>query len=256
MLKRLLRRVLPPLVHTVFGVAGGYMLLAALATEPWMRLAQTIEASAEAPVFSDKAVERLTERVGRPNNHLCLFGLANSRLSVAILLLRRSQASDNANHQRDAAEAAKVTAREALACDPMNANLWTVLASLESEDGVRMSRLSALLEMSRSMAPFDSQALIQRAVLMAPLLARPELRRDGRPLAEFIRSLKLLHAREGLKLLQRLDANAPPEVTSVVLSRMPPERRDILERGVLRERARAETVNKGQRFEFTPFGTP
>ncbi|KQT61791.1 hypothetical protein ASG54_23240 [Aureimonas sp. Leaf460] len=197
--------------------------------------------------------ERLTQRVGATYDGLCFYELTKSRVVVANALLQRliARAGPEAE-RREASRRALRSIVDALACHPMDGELWYALAVRERDEEMKSSRLRALMQMSIDLDPMSAHLLMQRSALMASLIGSPQLGQDLGPVVDFRRALALLHDEDVLPLLRLLELYGRPEVAQVFLTQLPIERRDRLTRGLLREHEREEDANRG--YEFTPFG--
>lgn len=238
-------------------LGSGVALLGALRYEPWLRYALRIETAASPPDMPQAVRERLSAELARKGAAFCGQDLPESRVTVAMDLLRRSLADAVDSPLRTSAErSARDTVREALLCNPADGNLWYLEALLEQRAGRDWSRVEELLLVSAALSPRETNTLAKRARLIALALRQPDAALPLDLEADLRRAAALAKVEPAAAALASLRAGGHGALADALVADLPEDRRAALASGTSWQRSTFGRAERYRTFDYRPFGEP
>nr|BAT29901.1 hypothetical protein [Aureimonas sp. AU22] len=238
-------------------MASGVALVGALRAEPWLRYALRIETAA-APLNLPSGVRnRLSARLAEQDVTSCDWDLPESRVTVAMELLRRSRedAPDSPNRS-DAEGAAGKAVHEAISCNAADANLWYLLALLEQRSGTDWGRVQELLLLSAALAPHETDLLTKRARLVSWQLGRGSVALPLDLEADLRRAIASARIEDAAAILASLRKGGRQALADDLVAGLSDERLRALETGTSWRRSTFGRPERYRTYEYRPFGEP
>lgn len=204
---------------------SGWSMFGAASDLPWVRYAAAIEQSRSLPPLAPGQRDLLLARIGAGPDAACEADVPQSKVTVAIFVLRKA-VDDNAPAAERAqrlADAERITT-SALRCRPADGNLWYVLALLRELSQSEPQQVLAPLLASAQAAPMDGGVLLKRGKLFSALFARDQGIRPAEAVADIERALTDLKPGESGAVYGQLRL-ADGALAATLLDRLRPERR-------------------------------
>ena len=213
-----------------FAVAAVSQLLSTLRDRPLIAFASTLERADSLAPASEALLARLRSEIERRDG--CEQSLARSRVSASLFLLDHTSADDPQERYRRLAFSEE-QARRALACNPMDGNLWFVAGWLGFQLAPNAGLLHEHLLSAIRYAPYQGTALSRRWRVLAPSLAALGFAHDPRVIEDLERLYRLSTPRMAASVHEALRANGSGEIALAMLDALPSERKAAVERAIL-----------------------
>lgn len=166
----------------------------------------TLTRSGTAPAALLQAAEASAER----RRGDCLADFRRGAMAVALIQLR-STPDDPANHEK-----AHTTIVERLRCSPADGNAWLLLAEISAIQGETNDKTAALLQASKTYAPFEGW-IVERRLAFACTAGRAAKATTAEVMrADFATLLAALEFRRAAKLYEICDTDAIRELDATL----------------------------------------
>lgn len=211
----------------LFALAAVSQFISTLRARPLIAFAASVERSgSEEPADKDLLTRVRIEIEDREG---CAQLLARSRVTASLFLLRQSAGADRDDQYRTLALAVE-QARGALACSPMDGNLWFVKGWLDHQLAPNAGLLKEQIHLAIRFAPYEGRDLESRWLTLSPVFSELRLVGDAELLADLDRLYEFSRPAAVAAVHDSLTSHGAADIAAAALGKLAEKRRKAIER--------------------------
>lgn len=227
-----------------FALAAVLQLMSTLRARPLIAFAASVERSESEDSANEDLLARV--RIEIENRRGCEQLLARSRVTASLFLLRQSVGSDRDEQYRTLAVAAE-QARRALACNPMDGNLWFAKGWLDHQLAPNAELLKEHIHLAIRFAPYEGRELESRWLTLSPTFFELGFARDAVLLADLDRLYELSRPAAVAAAHDSLMNNGAADIAATAFAKLTEKRRKAVEKALESRRSSSGSIG-GQPF--------